>query len=344
MNRWSIIILVSAAVLSVGCKSRAVKLLQQPASSGPVVVKVEEVKPGGAASGTVYVGSISASRTVTLTAAAPGTIDKLSVRSGQKVTKGQVLCHISSESVESACKATSSRLSQAEDALRRVQKVYESGAVAEIEYIDIKTKVEEARAAHAAACDARDRCSMKAPYSGVIEKVWSYEGEEVILSKPILSIVDLESVKAHFSLPESEYHLYREGIGAEVEIPALEKTFPGTLESKGLTASVLSRSYDCEVSLPRSATGLMPGMVCKIRLSGKVDDERVVIPASAVMTDKGGRFVWTATGGVVGKKYVVPDGFSGNGIIVSEGLEEGDLVIVSGASKVSTGMKVETQR
>ena len=334
---------MSAAILAAGCKGRAVKLLQTPVSSGPVVVKVEEVKAGGASAGTVYVGSLSASRTVTLTAAAPGTIDRLGVRPGQKVSKGQELCHISSESVESACKAASSRLSQAEDALSRVRQVYEGGAVAEVEYIDIKTKVEEARAANAAATDARERCSMKAPYSGVVEKIWSYEGEEVILSKPILSIVDLESVKARFSLPEKEYHFYSEGEAAEVEIPALGKTFRGTLESKGLTASVLSRSYDCEVSLPRKTEGLMPGMVCKVRLGGKGDEGRVVIPASAVMTDTGGRFVWTATDGVVGKKYVVPDGFSGDGIVISEGLDTGDLVIVSGSSKVSTGMKVETR-
>ena len=328
------------AVLAAGCKGRVVSLRQTPAPSSPVTVKVQEVHIGDISGNTVYVGTVSASRTATLTAPAPGTLERLNVREGRKVSKGQSLGKIRSESVESAYKAASSRLAQAEDGLKRAQKVYDSGALAEVEYVAIKTKVEEARAAEAAARDARERCSLTAPLSGVVDKVWGVEGEDVSISKPIVSVVDLESIEARFSLPENEYHLYDEGTSASVDIPALGKTVEGRLESKGLVASALSRSYDCSVSISK-VEGLMPGMVCKVRLKSE-GAAGSVIPASAVMTDTRGRYVWTATGGVVDKKYVIPGGFSGDGIVISDGLQEGDLVIVSGASKVSTGMKVNT--
>ncbi len=338
MNSRILLALIALIALTAGCKGRVVSLRQAPSPSKPVTVKVKEVHIGDISGNTVYVGSLAASRTATLTAPAPGTLDKLSVREGSKVAKGQSLGKIRSESVESAYKAASSRLAQAEDGLKRAKKVYESGALAEVEYIGIQTKVDEARAAEAAARDARERCSLKTPLSGIVDKVWCVEGEDVSISKPILSIVDLGSIEARFSLPENEYHLYNDGTRASIEIPALQKTLDGRLESKGLVASVLSRSYDCRVSIPK-AEGLMPGMVCKVRLKAE-DASGTVIPASAVMTDTRGRFVWTATGGVVDKKYITPEGFSGDGIVVSEGLDEGDLVIVSGASKVSTGMKV----
>ena len=321
MNSRILLALIALTALTAGCKGRVVSLRQAPSPSKPVTVKVKEVHIGDISGNTVYVGSLAASRTATLTAPAPGTLDK-----------------IRSESVESAYKAASSRLAQAEDGLKRAKKVYESGALAEVEYIGIQTKVDEARAAEAAARDAREHCSLKTPLSGIVDKVWCVEGEDVSISKPILSIVDLGSIEARFSLPENEYHLYNDGTRASIEIPALQKTLDGRLESKGLVASVLSRSYDCRVSIPK-AEGLMPGMVCKVRLKAE-DASGTVIPASAVMTDTRGRFVWTATGGVVDKKYITPEGFSGDGIVVSEGLDEGDLVIVSGASKVSTGMKV----
>ena len=336
------IVFASAAVLAIlpSCKGRVVSLRQAPAPSKPVTVEVCEVHVGDISANTVYVGSLSASRSATLSAPAPGTLQRIGVKEGSKVSKGQSLGLIRSESVESAYSAASSRLAQAEDGLKRAQKVYESGALAEVEYINIKTQVDQARAAESAARDARDRCRLTAPLSGVVDRVWGVEGEDVSISKPILSIVDLSSIEARFSLPESEYHLYRVGTQAFIEIPALGKTFEGRLESKGLQGSALSRSYDCGVSIPK-ADGLMPGMVCKIRIKA-ADAKGAVIPASAVLTDTKGRFVWTATGGVVDKKYVTPDGFSGEGIVVSEGLSEGDLVIVSGASKVSTGMKVST--
>ena len=340
MNSRQLLSLAFIAMLVAGCKGRVVSLRQAPAPSKPVTVKVQEVHIGDISGNTVYVGSLTASRTTTLSAPAPGTLERLNVREGSKVTKGQSLGNIRSESVESAYKAASSRLAQAEDGFKRAKKVYDSGALAEVEFVAIKTKVEEARAAEAAARDAKQRCSLTAPMAGVVDKVWGVEGEEVSISKPIISIVDLSSVEARFSLPENEYHLYNEGTTASVEIPALDSTVQGKLKSKGLVASALSRSYDCSVSIPK-VEGLMPGMVCKVRLKSE-GAAGSVIPASAVMTDTRGRYVWTATGGVVDKKYVTPGGFSGDGIVISDGLQEGDLVIVSGASKVSTGMKVET--
>ena len=46
--------------------------------------------------------------------------------------------------------------------------------------------------------------------------------------------------------------------------------------------------------------------------------------------------------GVVGRSYVNVDGYQDKGVIISSGLEEGDKVIVKGAAKVSTGMKVNS--
>ena len=324
-----------------GCKIKG-KLGQSAVPSGPVTVIVTRVGEEGGQDGPSYVGSVSAARSATLTSPAPGTLESLSVREGAKVSKGQALGKISSQTIESAFAAAQAQLDQAQYALKRVKAVYESGAVAEVEYIGIKAKVEEAKAAHAAAKDACDRCTLRAPFTGVVDKVWPVQGTELTLAQPILSVIDMSSMEIRFSIPENEYHLYQEGTPATVEIPALNKTFQGKISSKGLVASSLSRSYDCAVTLSGSASGgLMPGMVCKVRLRGGQAGSGAVIPASAVMTDTKGRYVWTATNNVVDKKYVTIGGFSGNGVVV-EGLDQNDLVIVEGARKVSTGMTVKT--
>lgn len=342
MNRTLTVLALAAALPDLmGCDIKG-KLGQSAVPSGPVTVTVAKASPDGGQGGPAYVGTVSASRTATITSPAPGTLESLSVREGAKVSKGQVLGKISSQTVESAYSAAKAQLDQALDGLQRVKAVYESGAVAEVEYIGVKAKVEEAKAAEAAARDARDRCTLKAPFAGVVDKVWPVQGTDLTLAQPILSVIDLSSLEVRFSLPESEYNLYSEGTAATVEIPALNRTFSGRIGSKGLVASALSRSYDCTVALSGSAAGgLMPGMVCKVRLKGE-GGAGTVIPASAVMTDAKGRYVWTATDDTVDKKYVTIGGFSGNGVVVLEGLDQNDMVIVEGARKVSTGMKVKT--
>jgi multidrug efflux pump subunit AcrA (membrane-fusion protein) len=58
--------------------------------------------------------------------------------------------------------------------------------------------------------------------------------------------------------------------------------------------------------------------------------------------DSKGRFVWVVNDGVVGRSYVTVDGYQEQGVIISSGLQPGDKVIVKGAAKVSTGMKVNS--
>lgn len=83
-------------------------------------------------------------------------------------------------------------------------------------------------------------------------------------------------------------------------------------------------------------------MVCKVRLSEVSDSLRIRIPASSVEMDSKGRFVWVVKDGIVGRSYVTVDGYQEQGVVISSGLEPGDQVIVKGASKVSTGMKVNS--
>ena len=341
MNKAAPILIAFCAVLS-GCKEHGLLLPVRTQPAAPVVVKVQRAAADAGEGATGYVGTVSSSRTVVLTAPASGTLVQGPVREGSRVHKGQTVAKISSQAVVSASEAAASRLRQAEDGWARIQKVYASGTVTEVDYLRVKTQLEEARAADAAARSTLERCTLKAPFSGVVEKAWLAPGVEVSLAEPVIRIVDISSPEIHFPLPENEFPRHKAGEELTVEIPALDYSGPGVLRTKGVSASPLSHSYDCTVTLRQPVRGLMPGMVCKVLLAA-VESDCIVIPSSAVMTDLEGRYVWTATGGKVDKKRVTVGGYSGRGIIIADGLSPDDLVIVEGSRKVSTGMEVQTE-
>ena len=85
--------------------------------------------------------------------------------------------------------------------------------------------------------------------------------------------------------------------------------------------------------------GLMPGMVCKV--SAGTAGSGIVIPASSVKTGMDGRYVWIVRDGKAARRSIETGGFSGDGVIVESGLASGDLLIVEGAKKVSSGMTVK---
>ena len=309
-------------------------------TSDPVTVRV---MPAGESENTgtaSYVGTVESSRSSTLICPASGTVSAVYVREGQKVSKGQKLVKIESQSIQSAYEMSRATLDQAQDGLERLSKVYESGSIPEVKMVEMRTNLEKARASERAAFKALSDCEVKAPFQGVVEGLSVTEGEDAEIAKILMRIVDPNSIEIHFPLPENEFMKVSPGDRATVSIPALGKETTAVVSAKGVVASPLSHSYDCTLGNFTAPEGLMPGMVCKVYLKSN-GAKGIVIPASSVMTDNEGRYVWLVRDGKVEKRHISVGGYSGDGIIASEGLEKGESVIVEGARKVSGGMTVK---
>lgn len=315
-------------------------LLRGSKEPAPVPVKIIEAAFAGSELSTNYVGRVEPSKNTTVLCPYPGTLEVLTAVKGRRVAKGQVIARIKSEAVQSAYDIAKATLEQAEDGYARANKVYESGSVTEVKMVEIRTQLEKARAAAKSAERALEDCDVKAPFGGVVDEVFAHTGEQLAALAPLATILDVGSVEIHFSVPENEYAKIPLGAEAIVEVPALEKTVRAQVAVKGVSASALSHAYDFTLKGISDPLALMPGMVCKVHINS-VTNGGLAVPASAVMTDMQGRYIWGVDAqNTVCKKYITVGGFCGKEVIVSEGLEEGDKVIVEGSRKVSTGMKV----
>ncbi|MDO5443547.1 MAG: efflux RND transporter periplasmic adaptor subunit [Bacteroidia bacterium] len=350
---YTFMALVVAASLCLGCvdkqkvkekiAAQEAALLHRTQTAEPVPVRVLTVSNEAVGTSASYVGKVEPSKNAIILNQFPGTVEEINAVRGRKISKGSVIARINSETVKSAYDIAKATLEQAEDGFKRAEQVYGSGAVTEVKMVEIRTRLEQARAAEKSARQALEDCEIKAPFTGVVNEVYVQKGENVGAAAPLVQMMDVESVEIHFSVPESEYADIAIGEKAEVEIPALHRTVSGTVAVKGIAASALSHAYDFTLKGISDTYQLMPGMVCKVRIQAE-GDEMMVVPASAVMTDMEGRYIWGVTDdGTVCKTYVTVGGYAGKGIVITEGLEEGDRVIVDGSRKVSTGMKVKTE-
>lgn len=340
MKRVYIILGVISCLGMVSC-GRFSKLRKETVAS-PVIVKAIEVKAESDLSTSCYVGTAESSKSATVLAGAAGTLEELRVSQGRRVSAGEVLARIGSQTAQSTYDLAASTLAQAQDGYDRVVKLHKEGGVPDIKMVEVETSLAKAKATMAAAQNAVDRLTIKAPFSGVVSEVAVQKGEEVNPATVLVRIVDVSSVEIHFPLPENEFKDVRPGDKAEIYVPALDLRTEAVVKTKGVVASRLSHSYDCILGNIRNAASLMPGMVCKVTLE-KAGETSLVIPANSVMTDTEGRYVWTVEDGVVAKAHISVGGYAGNGIIVKSGLSEGESVIVEGCQKVSTGMTVEVQ-
>ena len=330
-------ILLLLSVLALAACGHRVK----PVHSEPITVKVAPVAAETTHVMASYVGKAEATGSAVITAPYAGTLLDIPVKQGQSVKKGQVLARVYSEQVNAAFDMARASLAQAQDGFERIQKLKEGGAVADVKVVEIETQLAQARAAQSAARQTLEEGILKAPFDGVIGEVYAQKGIRADVLQPLVQVLDRNGTYVRFPVPEAEILQLNPGMAVEIEVPALEKTFQATLESKGVVGQPLSHAYDCLARVTDKS--LLPGMVCKVRVL-MPSSSHILCPASAVRTGAEGRYVWCVEQGIVIRKDIVIGGYSGRNIIVESGLKEGDLLIVEGTRKVSGGMRVQTIR
>ena len=332
--------LVCLAVMTVSCAdNRNRKNIEKE----PVNVGVITVAQMSAQHYNVYVGEIHASGSAVISSNHSGILEDIKVEQGTHVKKGEILAEVVSKNVQASYDISHATLRQAEDGYERVMKVHKSGTVPDVKLVEIETQLAKARAAAKSSEESLEECKIKAPFNGTISEVLVEQGVHVNPGSPILKLVDLSTIEITSPVPETEIGNIKIGQRALIDVPALDITgIEASVRLKGVTASSPSHTYKCTLVPDKKLGNIYPGMVCKVRLSEVSDDLLIRIPASAVEMDSEGRFVWVVRDGVVGRNYVTVDGYQEQGVVISSGLEPGEKVIVKGAAKVSTGMKVNS--
>lgn len=291
-----------------------------------------------------YIGTVESDKTVDVSFILPGTIEQIYVAEGQKVVKGQLLARLNITTQKNAHDLASAALKQAQDAYRRLSSMYEDKSLPEIQFVEVKTKLEQARASEEIARKNLQQCTIYAPQSGIVGKKFVETGANVMPGSPVFTIINIENVKIKAAIPEGEISDMQQGNNAKVIISALgDAVFEGKLVEKGVTANPVSHTYDIKLLVKNPSGRIVPGMVCRTYLGSTDSKNSITVPLTAVQVDYSGkRFVW-----LVNKdnktvyREVKLGSLSQNGVKITEGLQEGDHLITAGYQNISEGTIVK---
>lgn len=313
------------------------------AADEAVRVEVTQVKAATADRTSRYSGTIEEENGSLLSFAVGGTVSRVLVDEGDRVGKGQLIATLDTEQLTHNHASAQAALAQAEDAYRRMEELHGKGSLPEIKWVEAQTTLQRARASEQMARKQLADCRLYAPFSGVISKKFAEKGQNVGAGTQIAKLVAVGRMKVKISVPESEMAQISIGQKADVTIEALGgASMQATVTEKGVAADPLSRSYDVKLNLPKADRKMLPGMVADVALRGGNASMACILPAHIVQIDENNNeFVWLAVGGKAVKRIVTVGGFTADGVTVTGGLADGDMVITAGAQKVSEGMRVE---
>ena len=261
---------------------------------------------------------------------------------GDRVAKGQLIATVDPLSMQSSYDAAKASLEQAEDAYRRMKELYDKGSLPEIKWVEVQSKLQQAKSMEEVARKNLDDCKLYAPFSGIISEKMAEVGQNIMPGLPVVKLVTANQLKVKIAVPETEIAAIATGQKATITVSALNgRVFAGTVTEKGIVANPLSRSYDVKIRVDDADKELMPGMVVEAVLSGTGMGTLHVIPAHIVQLDEQNRsFVWVNAGGKASKRIIQCGGFTSEGVIVLSGLEESEEIIVEGQQKVCENTSV----
>jgi RND family efflux transporter MFP subunit len=253
-----------------------------------------------------------------------------------------MLAKLDQSSALSMLDAAEATLKQAQDAYDRLKSIHDKGSLPEIQMVDIETKLQQAQSSYNLAKKNLDNCTLSAPADGVIGKKMAEAGEYFITGTSILTLLDISSVKARFSVPENEISDISTDCISEITVAALgNKKFSGNNIEKSVVANSISHTYPAYAILSNPEKKLLPGMVCRVELTPAGKAKGIVVPIGIIQTTTDGqKFIWTEKEGKAKRTFVSTGMARGNGVEILSGLSTGDRIITLGYQKISEDEKI----
>ncbi|HEY7499079.1 MAG TPA: efflux RND transporter periplasmic adaptor subunit [Vicinamibacterales bacterium] len=327
----------------------------------PSAVKVSTLAPTPIEDASEFIATLRSLRSTTVQPEVDGTITRVYVKSGQRVSVGTPLVQINEAKQRAAVTSTEANRAGIEadvqywrQQTKRLEALVAAGAVSKAEYDQAQNSLRAAEAQFAA-LEAQVRegrvelgyYRVDAPQAGIVGDIPVRTGDRVTTATVITTIDDNQSLEAYVQVPLDRSPQLRLGLPVQL------------LDSDGKVLAVNPITFIAprvddatQTVLVKSALRDVPPSVrvlqfVRSRIVWRTSDG-LTIPITAVLRIGGQFFCFVAEqgqqGGLVAKQKPIQVGeLVGNDYVVLSGLKAGERVIVSGIQKIGDGAPVRAE-
>jgi RND family efflux transporter MFP subunit len=276
-----------------------------------------------------------------------GTLTSLTVKAGQRVTRGQILGKVDDAGMSQQLASLESSYALAKTTFERQKNLWDKKIGSEIQFLQAQNQMTAAQKGVAQLKAQLSKTVIRAPFSGTIDDVFVEKGQVVAPStQGLMRIVNLNNMFVSTSVPESYIGKLKVGDQVAVFLSSLNKTYNGKVRQIGNFINPNNRSFGIEVSLPNPENLLRPNQVAKLKIVDYVSKGAIVVPTGIIQEDgTGSNYVYVVEGsnGKTGtaKKVIVTVGKSSDNVTeILSGLNAEDMIVTEGVNSISNGMKL----
>ncbi|MEO5902824.1 MAG: efflux RND transporter periplasmic adaptor subunit [Gemmatimonadaceae bacterium] len=308
-------------------------------------------------------GVVEPLQTVSIEAQVGGILKSVSFAEGQDVHLGEVLFQIDSRPYVATLNQARAQLARDEaQAANARREAARYDALVQQGYVT-QSQTDQARstAASAAATVEADRatvakaqvdvsnCTIRAPITGRTGSLLVRQGNVVKASgDPLVVINQIQPILVRFTVPQSQFpDIQRYSTGNKLlSVKAAPSegsstSYDGTLSFVDNNVDATSGTVLLKAKFDNTAGTLWPGQFVKVALQLYVDANALTLPSAAVMTSQQGTYVFTVDEKNSAKQQPVQVARTVDSLaVIATGLTEGENVILTGQSRLTSGSKV----
>jgi membrane fusion protein, multidrug efflux system len=275
-----------------------------------------------------------------------GVLNQVYVKSGQKVSKGQVLARIDDGGLSNQLSQMETQAALAKTTFERQKNLWDKKIGSEIQYLQAKTNYESQMKSVAQMRAQLAKTVVKAPFSGIIDEVITEKGQVVGPGQQLMRIVNLSDMYVSANVPESFIGKIKVGAIVDVQVKSTGKMYQGKVRQIGNYINPNNRNFSIEVAVPNTDNLLRPNQVAVLKIEDYKKPNAILVPESIVTENAiGEKIIYTVDTSAKEpkalKKTIEVGLTSGANIEVKSGLNKGDIIIIEGARSVQNGDIVE---
>ena len=211
-----------------------------------------------------------------------------------------------------------------------------------------EAQLQSAQANLRSATDQLSYTNLTAPRDGVITEVGANAGQVVGAGQMVVTLADPSEREGAFNVAEAWLHGPRRK-DPTVEVSLISdpniKTV-GRVREISPAADPVTRTYAVRVSLPDAPPQMLLGASVMGLVSIQNKGAVAILPSTALFQKDNKPAVWIVNpaSSTVELRPVTVDDYETDKIVVSEGLQKGDIVVTAGVQKLSPGEKVRVDK
>lgn len=256
------------------------------------------------------------------------------------MTAGTVIAELDVQEIQARLDQANAQLEQAQRDMKRMSTLLRQQAVTQQEYDATEARERIAKAAVSEARTMLGYAKITAPFTGVVTRKLTENGDLATPGKPLVEIEDPQSLRFEADVPETLLAQIKTGAAMTIQLPALNQQVTGTVTEVSPVADMASRTIRVKYDLPPSPD-LRAGIFGRVSIP-LAPARSLRVPSHSVIHHGQLEYVFVIKDGKAHLRLVKTGAISAGEVEIVSGLDNGESIVSQPSDKLTDGQPVTT--